>query len=477
MQNIITQVSESSPGISNPLYNTTNDSTVRNANNRSDSNGDFANDELQDDDLDSYGNSLIHLNIQDVHYFITRDQLMALPESLLLCLFPSGVFLDRGGQIITNLTPNDEVYISEFSPKCFEYIMDVYKTAFDDLFNFPVDTYYNYNNINLFPHREEFLPFNNTQANNSATASQDILHEYPTIIVLREDLDYYCVPKCTFNMDFLHENQDLLGNVNDAKEELLQHIMILLKEAAGNYLCSKTSIFEGLSSSNKLKFGSSNNDSQVEDDNSNHKLGAAEQHLMNMLCSSGFSKNSEWANRTQELHKTVISSLSLCRLNNETTVNFRDKFTKSIINYDQQYNKDIGDQMINHQKKNKNDVFQTMNTSRSTTSSAAANNRLKRLSRGTPKLYDLVQKPEINPKLLLFWRKPARKCWWGEEDLTLEVPVYGHWNANTNTNKSIGTPTFTLEGIHEEDVTKLRIPIRLHIRRVWTLELNVVGVQ
>lgn len=41
---------------------------------------------------EDYGDSLIHLNIQENHYFITRDQLMSLPESLLLCLFPSGVF-------------------------------------------------------------------------------------------------------------------------------------------------------------------------------------------------------------------------------------------------------------------------------------------------------------------------------------------------------------------------------------------------
>lgn len=67
--------------------------------------------EYSDDD------SLIHLNIQENHYYITRDHLMSLPESLLLCLFPSGVFMDRMGQVITNLTSDDEVYIGKFSPR------------------------------------------------------------------------------------------------------------------------------------------------------------------------------------------------------------------------------------------------------------------------------------------------------------------------------------------------------------------------
>lgn len=47
-------------------------------------------------------------------------------------------------------------------------------------------------------------------------------------------------------------------------------------------------------------------------------------------------------------------------------------------------------------------------------------------------------------KLLLFWRKPARRCWW--------------------------------EGIDLEDVEGVEGTIRVWIRRVWTLEMSVIGL-
>ena len=119
MQNIITQVPEnnSTTTTGNPLTS-------------SDQNTSFYDNDSNDKEN---GDSLIHLNIQENHYFITRDQLMSLPESLLLCLFPSGVFLDRSGQVISNLSPDDEVYIVNFPPDCFEYIMEVYTKAQDCL--------------------------------------------------------------------------------------------------------------------------------------------------------------------------------------------------------------------------------------------------------------------------------------------------------------------------------------------------------
>jgi len=47
-------------------------------------------------------------------------------------------------------------------------------------------------------------------------------------------------------------------------------------------------------------------------------------------------------------------------------------------------------------------------------------------------------------KLLLFWRKPARKCWWDGLEVDLAQP---------------GEPTQ---------------PVKLWARRVWTLELSLV---
>ncbi|KAI0025971.1 general stress response protein Whi2 [Xylariomycetidae sp. FL0641] len=48
-------------------------------------------------------------------------------------------------------------------------------------------------------------------------------------------------------------------------------------------------------------------------------------------------------------------------------------------------------------------------------------------------------------KLLLFWRKPARRCWW--------------------------------EGVELNDVEGVEGPLKVWIRRVWTLEMSVIGLR
>ena len=48
-------------------------------------------------------------------------------------------------------------------------------------------------------------------------------------------------------------------------------------------------------------------------------------------------------------------------------------------------------------------------------------------------------------KLLLFWRKPARRCWW--------------------------------EGVELDDVEGVEGKLKVWIRRVWTLEMSVIGLR
>ncbi|KAG0660040.1 hypothetical protein C6P44_003363 [Monosporozyma unispora] len=541
MQNIITQVPQNGDGQVNPLLQQQNyDQDYYNNN-----------DNIQDD---SYGNSLIHLNIQENHYFITRDQLMSLPESLLLCLFPSGVFLDRDGQVITNLTPEDEVYIINFAPECFEYIMNVFTKAHDDLINHPVDKLFERPNNNSFVNTAKGffgLGSNGSNSNNitpttsnttnisqnkSTNGEHDLLHQKPVIIVLREDLDYYCVPlkDCGFetipNLNLTKEQQ------NDNNDDLLQHFMAQIKIAAGSYLTNENSIFQGLFSSNRLKYQNlkslnskvnKNNKFINSSTNNELKLGPAEQHLMDMLCSSGFTKKSQWGNRTQEPGKTVISSLSLCRLENESTELFRNKLDQAIINWENQQkskkfnttnNNDtisptrslmnlktsLSRENSNNNLKPSNTIAGISNTLKSDKQQQSQkkekrkSSRLSQLTRSSnnnstsfnkknndnnndnsislPKVYDLVPKPDINAKLLLFWRKPARKCWWGDEEIDLEIEIYGHWVNDPKKGKIINLKLPTSANL-ENELNMIKLPVRLHIRRVWTLELSVIGVQ
>lgn len=492
MENVVTQVSQGGPGTGSLLLKE-----------RQHGQG-------YDNGEDDNGSSLIHLNIQENHYYITRDQLMSLPESLLLCLFPSGVFLDRQGQVITNLMPNDEVYVSNFPPDCFEYIMEVYSKAYDDLINFPVhklnDRVALRKDGSLSSAARGFFSFGSSAsaAGNNTGTENEILHEKPTIIVLREDLDYYCVPQSHFTFDS-----------DESSDDLLYHVMAQVKAAAGSYLASKTSIFQGLYSSNRLK---KQKDSKKNPNSKERTLGPAEQHLMDMLCSSGFAKDSRWENRSQEPGKTVISSLSLCRIANETTEQFRQKLQAARTKWEQEvkaaqentitpvestvslsslsrtasYNNpstsialtpvksasqsSIASPARPPQEKRKSRLSKLADNVRSRSSSAQRSSSKTRHPE-VPKLYDLVPRPDINPKLLLFWRKPARKCWWGEEKIDLEVQVYGSWATEQDSHSQMPTLNLKTPTDPEDGLNKITIPIRLHIRRVWTLELSAVGVE
>ncbi len=122
------------------------------------------------------------------------------------------------------------------------------------------------------------------------------------IIVLKEDLDFYVIPPA---------HVETTVDVNTFRQQ------------AGDHLVSNTSIFAG------LRKGEDN-------------TASAEQHLIDMLCASGFDKQDTWAKRFLEPSRACITSLALVLLR-------------------------------------PNDPATGMATSQ---------------------------------KLLLFWRKPARKCWW-----------------------------------------------------------------
>ncbi|AGO11337.1 AaceriACR082Cp [[Ashbya] aceris (nom. inval.)] len=388
-------------------------------------------------------NTLIHLNIQGRHYYITREQLMSLPESLLLCFFPSGVFMNREGQVITNLTPEDEVYIANFPPECFESIMETYTTAQRDLENFPVGEF-----GRRAPQAgpKGFLGL--TPSQSQPMSESEILHEKPAIIVLREDLDYYCVPSVSLTLE---------DGSRDGQDILLEQLMAQVKNAAGSHLCQQRSVFKGLYSSNRVR----RPDAPHQPD----QLGPAEQHLMDMLCASGFREHSDWGNRSQEPGKTIISSLSLCRLMNETVQEFRDQVAAARRRYDEDHvtpDAASAPPSRDHKRKSRLSTF-TDNVRSRSSSRTRSSSRPPR----EPSLYHLVPRPEINTKLLLFWKKPARKCWWGLETITVDVQLNGHYDSESG----------TLVLSRNSPLCVLTIPVNLHIRRVWTLELSVVGMQ
>ncbi|QPG75763.1 hypothetical protein FOA43_003123 [Brettanomyces nanus] len=321
-------------------------------------------------DVDDY-NTEIQMNLRGQMFTITRDDLMGLPESVLLCLFPNGVFVDKDGNVITNLTEDDVVFVN-FSPECFQYICTVFDSAVKDL---------------QFQEQKLLIPKQQVYDINDPS----ILSDKPSIIVLREDLDYYCIPP-----------------VRGLSIDEMRRIKVLV----GQKLVGNTRIFDGLG----YKAG--------------QQLKPAEQHLMDMLCSSGFSVNGDWGHRSLEPGKTVVFSLTLVRLNNRSTG------TSSPCDSPQ---------------------LNPVSSASSAASSERKRSRFSNIARAVSRASSRTRKEKPNSnatKLLLFWRKPARKCWWS--DVVEEVDL----------------GSLAIKGI-DGDVTKMKV----HILRVWTLELSIIGVQ
>ena len=281
---------------------------------------------------DSDYNSKIQLNVRGSRFTITRDDLMSLPESILLGLFPNGVFLDEEGHVISNLTEEDIVYVN-FDPLCFEYIIDVFGTAQREL-----------------------------EAESPHLLPQPTSHAYAGM------------------------NADAIRH---------------LKLEVGGQLLNNKLVFAGLG--------------YDPEGNSDQNLGPAERHLFDMLCTSGFVPLETWGNRSPEPSKCVLHSLLLVRLQTalptppELSLPSLDPVTSNGL------------------RKSRLRI--------ATLAHSALRAALRSLLRS--------RKADANEsKLLLFWRKPARKCWWANEC----VQVDG-------------------------------VDVKVHLRRVWTLELSVVGVQ
>lgn len=327
---------------------------------------------LNDGDSSFEYNSKIHLNIRGKAFKITRDELMSLPESILLSLFPNGVFLDFNGQVITNLTEDDVVFVN-FDPSCFEYILQVFGAAQNAL------------------HEMATLSPQISGASRIDSAAS-VLQTKPAIIVLREDLDYYVIPP-----------------TQSCRAEDMRHLKL---EVASQLLDNKA-VFSGLGYDTTLPITKT------------QTLGVAEQHLFDMLCSSGFEKNELWGNRTLEPFKCVVQSLLLVRLLTTPPTPPDSPSLNPVVS----------------------------NTSRSRSRSRIAS-LASSASRAALRSLSRARKQEAKQsKLLLFWRKPARKCWWSEQ------------------NMAVSTAGLGLADLGET------VDIKIHVRRVWTLELSVVGVQ
>ncbi|KAJ3933502.1 MAG: hypothetical protein NXY57DRAFT_998600 [Lentinula lateritia] len=289
------------------------------------------------------------LDLRGKRYEVDRETIMNLPESVLLCLFPNGLVLSRQSAALDGGDEDEEdVYAVDFDPDCFQFVLSFFRTASETFYG--TDTF-----PGLFSAQQHLLDASPNDFSNPPP-SQNPLISKQAIIVLREELEYFSIPP-----------KD--GSVKIDQNGLAGEALANIKRRCGDYLMEKKSIFTALQR------------------NVNKENNVAEQHLIDMLCMSGFDREDEWGFRALEPSRCCISSIALVLL--KTGITHHPGGEKAVeVDYQQ------------------------MATAQ---------------------------------KLLLFWRKPARKCWW--DGLDIELP-----------------PSGNDEG---------RI-IKLWARRVWTLELSLV---
>ncbi|KAF8899404.1 hypothetical protein BD779DRAFT_1488680 [Infundibulicybe gibba] len=292
----------------------------------------------------------LFLDLRGRRFEVDRETIMNLPESVLLCLFPNGLVLSRQSVALSDGggdEEDEEVYGVDFDPECFSYVLSFFRNASETFYGTATSP-------GLLSAQQHLLEGSPNDFN--PAGSQNPLLSKQAIIVLREELEYFSIPP-----------RD--GAAATDQNGIANEPLVDIKRRSGDYLMEKRNIFTALQR------------------NVNKENNVAEQHLIDMLCMSGFDREDEWGFRALEPSRCCISSIALVLL--KTGINHHPNGDKP-VDVDQH-------QMATAQK------------------------------------------------LLLFWRKPARKCWW--DGIDIELPGSDEGAAKT---------------------------VKLWARRVWTLELSLV---
>lgn len=205
--------------------------------------------------------------ISGVRFTLSRDELLTLPEFVLLSLFPNGLLPDghmnsyHDGDVypvdvsqpaitqasrssvsireIETIISNsdvflsDMVYLSQYDPTSLQYMLEFFRHVAQTIPQSAEDEAADQQD----PSAPSTMPIEPMQGN-----ARDMLQDRAGIIVLREDLDFYCIPP---------------------RKDIEQHEMIEVKRAAGKALLKQDGIFSGLRKS--------------------EEPGTTEQHLIEML--------------------------------------------------------------------------------------------------------------------------------------------------------------------------------------------------
>lgn len=202
-------------------------------------------------------------------FTLSRDELLTLPEFVLLSLFPNGLLPDNhmssyhdGESYPVDVRPTQRI-VTQTSSKSQITLQDIHKVMYNDNVYLSDIIYYSQYDptslqymLEFFRHVAQTIPQPSDEPSQSQDPlapntmpiepmpgnARDMLQDRAGIIVLREDLDFYAIPP---------------------RRDIEQTEMIEVKRAAGKALLRQDGIFSGLRKS--------------------EEPGTTEQHLIEML--------------------------------------------------------------------------------------------------------------------------------------------------------------------------------------------------
>lgn len=152
-------------------------------------------------DASGTGEENLTLDLRGTQFILSRDELLTLPEFVLLSLFPNGLF----PEVQQSSYHDDGTYIVDFDPNCLKFMLEFFRKVSST--------------ITVASTEED------DDTNQLQTGPTNVLQDRAGIIVLREDLDFYAIPP---------------------KRDISRQEMMEVKRAAGRVLLKQDGIFSGL---------------------------------------------------------------------------------------------------------------------------------------------------------------------------------------------------------------------------------------
>lgn len=190
---------------------------------------------------------------------------------------------------ISTSRPPQKPRCPQFDAQCLEFVLEFFASAKDAFYGPPDGS---------GPRRDLSLTSPIAQSN-----MQNPLFLKQAIIVLREELEYFAIPPTSSSSATTPTSPPrLVGGDKDAnvpgtdEHGKPNEALLRLKVDCGRALLERKSIFTALQR------------------NVNRENNVAEQHLIDMLCMSGFERDDVWGYRSVEPNRCCIASIALVLL-------------------------------------------------------------------------------------------------------------------------------------------------------------------